>query len=374
MVTVSPRPPRDPKAHFIEINSVGQTRPIRQAATRLAEVPGLWRLVPEIGRLMLLERVVDNRDLSRVKGAQREVSFAGVFDSAQALANVLNLVQMARWDGALHISDEQVRKVLYFRRGILLSAHSSLKRDRLGYVLVRVGMLTEAERDSCLEEIDDGARFGTLLVSKGLMTTPKVCEGLRKQTEEIFFSILKMSSGTFRLVQPLDMTEVPAMLRLDVQELLLEGMRRLDEERQDTSGDHELRRTPPIPASKLPADAPARIVETYNEAFQRLFMAVDERERESLRSEIAGFVEDSPAYEELFDGVHVDPDGCLSGDILGNLKHVTTGEPVVILQLGLNEMLFFAMFAAGDALRPKVEQVLQQHVARALEKLPKAED
>lgn len=365
---------RDTRSHFIEINAMGQTRALKQAGQRLAEVPGLWRLVPEIGRLMLLERVVDNRDLSRTKGAVREVRFAGLFDNPHMLANVLNLVQIARLDGALHISDEQVRKVLYFRRGILLSASSSLKRDRLGYVLVRVGMLTEAERDSCLEQLDDGARFGTLLVSKGLMTTPKVYEGLRKQTEEIFFSILKLANGTFRLVQPLDMTEVPAMLRLDVQELLLDGMRRLDEERSDSEHDQELRRTPPIPANKLPPDGPARIVETYNEAFLRLFMAIDERERESLRAEIAGFIEDSPAFEELFDGVAVEPDGGLGGDILGNLKRVTTGDPAVILQLGLNEMLFFAMFAAGDALRPAVEQVLQKHVARALENLPKAED
>ena len=205
------------------------------------------------------------------------------------------------------------------------------------------------------------------------MTTPRVYEGLRKQCEEIFFSILKLANGTFRLVQPLDMTEVPAMLRLDVQELLLEGMRRLDEERSDGEVDDELRRRPPIPAHQLPPDGPARIVATYDEAFQRLFMAIDEREREPLRAEITGFIEDSSAYEELFEGVTLEADGALVGDILANLRCVTTGDPVVILQLGLSEMLFFAMFAAGDALDSKVEQVLQHHVAEVLSSLPEVE-
>jgi hypothetical protein len=370
-----PGPSRDSRNLFIEISAVGHTKPSKQASARLAEVPGLWRVFPEIGRLLLLERVVDNRDLSRVKSPEREIRIAGVFDSPGMLANVFNLVQMAKWDGAMHIAEEQVRKVLYFRRGVYLSGRSSLGRDRLGNVLVRVGMITEGQRDACVEEVSDGARLGALLVSQGIMTTPKVYEGLRRQAEEIFFSTLRFSRGSYYLVEPLNMTDVPSMLRLDIRELLLEGMRRLDEEttQGDVPSDRELQRPRPIAPDKLPQDGPARIVETYNDALQRLFMAIDERDRELLRQELAGFLDDSPAYEELFDGVSVEQDGTLRGDILSNLRWVTTGEPVTILQLGLNEMLFFAMFAAGDALRPQVEQVLQRHVAKALEKLPKPE-
>ncbi len=353
------------KKLFFEINARGQIKPSALLAARLAEVPGLWRMVPEIGQLMVLDRVVDNRHLQRSKARDRRVRLAGVFDESFVLASVLNLIQFNRLDGVLNVNREQVQKSLYFRKGVYLAGRSNLTRDRLGHVLVRVGMLSAERRDDCIAALADGSRMGTVLVAKKYLTTPQVYEGLRKQAEEIFFSLLRLDAGSFNFVQPLDMTEVPAMIRLDVEGLLLEGMRRIDEAAA-SEDDEELQRSRPIPAAELPADGPQRIVATYKDALARLFAAVTVKERLALRAELARFIKESVPYRELFDKITVGGDGSIRGDIVANMTNITSGEPSTILQLGLNEMLFFIMFAAGDAVEPDVEQILQRDVARAL--------
>jgi hypothetical protein len=358
------------KKLFVEINASGRPKPSEPARERLASNPGLWKLASEIGRLMVLERVVDNRDRSRV-GKSREVVLAGVFDDAHQLASVLDYVQMASLDGSMHVDSGEVRATLFFRRGVYLAGHSNLRSDRLGAVLVRAGLIDEQALDQVISEVGHGARLGNRLVQKGLLTTPQVYEGLRIQAEEIFYALMRLSSGSYHLVSPLDMTAVPAMLRLDLKQLLMEGVRRLDESAASRDA-IELRQRKPIPSDRLPPDGVERIFDAYNDALRALFQAVGDSDRDELRHELDGFLEENEAYAALFDGAIVQPDGSLGIEVLENLQELEGGDPVTRLQLGLNEMLFFLMFAAGDALPPQVEQVVQWRVAEALEKLPSA--
>lgn len=371
-----PRLGRD-KNLFVEITARGNARPSDAALELLARAPGLYRLVPAIGRLMVLERVVDNRDRSRAVDRRdpdrREVVLAGVFDAATDLAGVIDYVQMTRLDGTMHIDSGEVKKTLYFRRGAYLSGRSNLRSDRLGSVLVRAGMLTDANRDEVVTALGDmntdGQRLGNQLVARGLLTTPQVYEGLRLQAEDIFYSTLRLNSGSYYLVSPLDMTEVPAMIRLDIKQLLMEGVRRIDEATKFDEG--ELRQRKPIPTADLPPDAAERIVDAYNQALVQLFAGVTESLGEMLRGELTGFIEDNEAYQDLFQGVHVGDNGSLGVGVLENLVSFGRAEPLTVLQEGLNELLFFLLFAAGDALDATVEQQLQTRVAEALAALPR---
>lgn len=358
--------PREKKL-FVEISAAGRARTSDPARARLAHVPGLFRLVPEVGRLMVLERVVDNRDRSRTTRS-REVTLAGVFDNGNELASTLDYVQMAGLGGSMHIDSGEVKAILYFRRGVYLAGRSNLSRDRLGAVLVRAGLISERERDEVIDEQADGSRLGSMLVARGLVTTPQVYEGLRIQSEEIFYATLRLTSGSFHLVAPLDMTEVPAMLRLDVKQLLMEGVRRLDE-----SGGHgtlELRRREPIPSDRLPPDAGERIFDAYNAALRAMFESLEPAACEAMVSELSSFIDNNEAHGDLFKGVEIMTDGSLGIEVLENLGSLKSGDPMVRLQQGLSELLFYLMFAAGDALDPQVEQVLHGRVAESLAKLP----
>jgi hypothetical protein len=257
---------------------------------------------------------------------------------------------------------------------VYLSGRSNSSRNRLGDVLVRAGVITAAQQEEIGADAEEGVRLGQKLVSKGWMTTPQVYDGLRMQAEEIFFAALEAEKGSFHLAAPLDMTRVPAMMRLDIEHLLLEGMRRLDEKASavpEPIEDEELRRTQPVSVEDLPDDGAVRIISTYNDAFASLFAEVAEDARDSLMRETRRFVADSVPYRELFDGVDVTDAGTLRAEaVFDNMSAIGPERAVTLLQVGLNELLFFTLFAAGDALPAELEQTLQRNVAKALQKLP----
>ncbi len=363
---------------YLDIDASGRPSVDQDTASWLTgEGVGRWRIVPELGRLMVLERLEDGDAASGTAArVDREVHLSGVFDSGSRVATMFNLIHLEKLDGALVIVTESCRKVLYFRRGVYLSGHSDDPRHRLGEVLVRAGILSAAQQRSIGNDADEGVRLGRLLVTKGWMTTPQVYEGLRMQAEEIFFSTLCSSRGTFHLLAPLDMTRVPAMMRLDIEHLLLEGMRRIDEAAAavpEPIEDDELRRTRPVSVEDLPDDGAVRIISAYNDALEALFEAVHHDARAELLTELERYVADSVPYRDLFRGVDVTDRGTLRAErLFDNMVSVGPRRALTLLQVGLNELLFFVMFAAGDALPPEVEQVLQRDVARALQKLPQA--
>ena len=335
------------------------------------EAAGRWAMVPEVGRLLVFDRLsteVAEPDWR----TEREVTLAGVFDNIGKLTAVLNLLHMSHWDGALQVASGDTRMELFFRKGVYLSGRSCAPQHRLGRILVAAGLIEQSQLDRCLGDSESDRRLGQTFVSRGWLTTTAVYDGLRRQAEEIFYSVLSLSEGSFFLVAPLNMTEVPAMLRLDVQHLLLDGMRRLDEQAQrDAQRDEsELRRTVPVATADLPDDGILRVIAAYNDGLRRLFAGVDHGERKTLMAEMATYIADSVTFANVFAGLKVADNGSLPGSMLvANIEGVA--KPQTTLQLALNELLFFVMFAAGDALDPEIEERVQAEVADALKKLPK---
>ena len=334
------------------------------------EDSGLWRRVAEEGRLLVFERVGGERD-----PRAREIRLCGVFDSSKQLATSLHVLHLSQLDGALHVSGADGRVVLYFRRGVYLSGRSENPRDRLGEILVRAGKATIEDVDACTKEGSDQGALGNALVRRGVMTTQEVYDGLRTQAEAILDRAVALGSGTFHLVAPLDMTEVPAMLHIDTQSALMEALRRFDElKAKGQAAQSGLRRPTPVPAEQLPVGGAEAIVDTYNEALRRLFGALGSEVRARLRREAVGFVHnDSVPYHALFRDVEVDREGRLDRDrILENLAGMGD-EAVTALQAGLSELLFFVLFAAGDEVDDNAQSGLHRDVSEAMRGLPVAE-
>ena len=364
---------RDDDDLYVEITADGNWQPNGSAVP--PQAVGTWQVAPEIHDLMMLRRIG-----GRTSRRDRSLVLAGVIAGRGKLADILMLIHMAAMDGALHLTTErdgyEIDKVLFFRRGVYLAGHSSLLEDRLGEVLVKEGFISVDQRNQCMAQVAEGARLGTVLVAEKLMSTPQVYEGLRKQGEQIFCSTLGFENGHFRLVAPLDMTQVPAMLRLNVQNLVLESMRRLDEDERaaqqaEPSAELALHRVEPVEDTELPPDSEQKIINVYNDALGKLFKTLPTIEGVPLMAELRDFVAGSVPFRDMFEGVGVRPDGTLDGDALhGNVSKL--GEHRLrILQEALNELLFYVMFAAEEVVSHRLEAQLQHDVARALSRLPR---
>lgn len=208
---------------WIEIAKDGSVSATPAARARLADDRGRWRPLAVSGDLLVFART------GRADRPERGIHFVGAIEGTEALLGALHFLAMGQESGALYIESDGAQRVLYLHRGVLLSARSNRVQDRLGPILVAEGLVTDAQIDECMGEAGESDLLGRALLRRGYLNNHQIYEALRRQTQEIFAKTMTVESGVYYLVKPLDMTEVPAMLHLDVQELLFEGLRRSDE-------------------------------------------------------------------------------------------------------------------------------------------------
>lgn len=327
---------------------------------------GTWRRIAEEGRLMVFERVGD-------PSAEREIRMCGVFDDVGQLALVFNTIQMARLEGALHVSASPERTVLYFRRGNLLAARSTLARDRLGHLLVES---QRATADVVNEVLDGGGRaraaLGKTLVQRGILTTQDVYAALREQVERIVFSTLRFRRGTYCLIAPLEMSELPAFLHLDSQKVLLDALRRVDEAqerkpREQEAGADELFQAGLQRRENSDKGALDSMVDAHNRALLRLFSSLTRDVGAQLRDEVERFLRAMEACSPALQNVSIRKHGVLDSEQLSrNLETLGPGG-VHHLQSALSELLLFVVFAVADSAGEDASTGQHRGIAEALE-------
>lgn len=158
------------------------------------------------------------------------MSFKGTLDTL-GLVEVLQVIGMARKVGCLRLRGRAGElKNLFFQDGELVSATSNMPKDRLGGVLVKLGMLEQAQLDAAREaEHATGRRQGDMLVSAGFLTQEQLNEALGRQITEIVNSVMTWREGSFEFVE----NERPAndihLIHESVQNLILQATRQMDE-------------------------------------------------------------------------------------------------------------------------------------------------
>lgn len=131
--------------------------------------------------------------------------------------------------GAPDLPELLRRKSLYFRDGQVVYASSSDPADRLGPVLLAAGLLSEADLARCRPLVGAGRALGQVLVDEGILTAGQVYEGMTLQVREILLAALLEDAGTFAFLEGAGDLPGAVRLRERTRDLLLEGMRRLDE-------------------------------------------------------------------------------------------------------------------------------------------------
>ncbi len=207
----------------IEIRDDGSVAATTAARARLAEACGVWRPLSEGGDLLVFTRAGGG------SAAPRGIHFLGAIDGSESLLGGLHFLAMGQESGALYVESHGAQRILYLHRGKLLSARSSRPQDRLGQILLAEKLVTSEQIEECFSESGGSDLLGRALLRQGYLNNHQIYDALRRQTQEIFASMMTVERGVYYLVKPLDMTEVPAMLHLDIQELLFEGLRRSDE-------------------------------------------------------------------------------------------------------------------------------------------------
>jgi len=159
------------------------------------------------------------------------IVFQGDIGGIGSTIEVINFVISARLKGQLTLVQSEVRKSLFFNAGELCAARSNHLNDRLSEILYQYGALERTTIEAAEEFCDQNKKpLGNYLIKQGELTQGQLFLYFKKQVEEIFFSTLLWRRGEFYFTTP-HIDQHPSPLKLNAQQLLLEGVKRADEMR-----------------------------------------------------------------------------------------------------------------------------------------------
>lgn len=415
----------------IIIEADGLIKPMNARLGRwLAKRSGLWRLVPTAENLLVFSRM--GSDGSGVAANTGDLQFTGNAVAMGGLMDMITFLSTTKRSGALVMLNDDIKKTLFFTEGDVRMATSNVPEDRLGALMYRFGLVTRDQLREALKQQSGERRLGRVLIDMGIITPHDLYTIIRRQVEEIFYSVMLIRSGVFYFYSIRGQDRLPSQINLTTQNLLLEGVRRMDEMsyfRERIPSKHSIMEIrPEIAAIQLdevnekvynlidgrnsveeiarethlgefeatkaifklmqlgyvqkrrdtditnlpiseegPAtpDASGAIIETYNAVFGKFYGEIEAKGNlPALREAIDSFFQGDTSFTTLFEGVSLADDGTLSAPLLlDNLARVEVDNKLQHLHTGLNELLFFEMFTAGEAISHQEEESLQKKLS-----------
>ncbi len=153
-------------------------------------------------------------------------------------SEVLQLLQLAQADGRLEIERENERVDLYLERGRPVFARTSGLAVRAGEVLLHRGLVSPEALARALErqQREPHQRIGALLVEAGEVTLEQVRDAVHEVLRRIVYGVLLWREGRFRFVPGDASVGEDIQIDLDLERLILEGLRIADQARAAKHG------------------------------------------------------------------------------------------------------------------------------------------
>jgi DNA-binding response OmpR family regulator len=154
------------------------------------------------------------------------------------LAEVLQLLDVQEQSGVLTVERTGARVEIYFRRGRVDQAIAEGVPEEflLGRFVLDAELMQRADFESFLESRAESGRPATRLIGQQLVKLGNLNEAdlkacLTRQSSELIYEILRWRHGRFRFAAGLELppSVIDAALGLDVEAVLMEGYRRVDE-------------------------------------------------------------------------------------------------------------------------------------------------
>lgn len=155
-----------------------------------------------------------------IKGSLKEAS----------LADVCQLLSLGLKTGGLSIADKSRFGQIFFDKGRITYARVVNRRDRIGDLLVRDGVLTQEQLTAALElqTSEPDKRLGELLISREFISEKDLQRYIRMQIEEAIYHLFTWARGNF-FFEADELPEADILVSINPDSLLLEAARRVDE-------------------------------------------------------------------------------------------------------------------------------------------------
>ena len=148
-----------------------------------------------------------------------------------SLPDVLQLLAMGKKTGCLSVTHRNDFGYIYFDRGRICYASIVNRRDRLGDMLVKNAVISQAQLDAAvaMQNRRRDKRLGELLVELGPLTLQQLHDAIHVQIQEAVYFLFTWNQGTFNFEADGVPDARDHVVSINPESLLLEGARRVDE-------------------------------------------------------------------------------------------------------------------------------------------------
>jgi hypothetical protein len=148
-------------------------------------------------------------------------------------AEVLQLLSLAQASGRLELERAGERAEIFVERGQPVLARTNGQTVKVGELLVHRGAVSAETLEGVLRRpAEPGERLGARLVAAGVATPDQVQSAVRETLRRVLYGLLLWREGTFRFVPGEQAGGEDIRLDLDLDRLILEGLRQADESRR----------------------------------------------------------------------------------------------------------------------------------------------
>ncbi len=171
--------------------------------------------------------------------------------SSVPLAEVIKRIAAEEQTGDLQVIFGQAAKTIYFDRGFVVFAASSLEVDRLGYRLIHSGQISRDDFTLAAQMARrDQQRLGQALVQAGVMREEDIGHQVAMQVNGIVVSLFEVEQGIYSFDERACSIPVDLMVSLSIHRILLDGIRTMP------NPDGILECLPPLDTSVRVAERP----------------------------------------------------------------------------------------------------------------------
>ena len=145
------------------------------------------------------------------------------------VTDLLSFYNMFRKNGSILFTLKSGNKELFFEDGEVVYAQSSFVSENLPEVLYDLGKINQTTLKKIHEVGGTNVSVGKVLVEKAVITTKDLWLASRQQVESIVFNLFSFQEGGFCFLPSKIDQEKVVRLSMNTQNLIMEGLRRVDE-------------------------------------------------------------------------------------------------------------------------------------------------
>ena len=148
------------------------------------------------------------------------------------LPEIFQLIASSRKSGTLGIQKDDSIVMVYFKDGEIIYGYGPRQTFHLGQLLKERKVITDEQLEQAVAiqaKTENSKRLGEIMSSRGFIDRADLEAVVNKQVEELLYSLLSWQTGSFKFYENQFPTDEEIVVRLSVENVILEGLRRLDE-------------------------------------------------------------------------------------------------------------------------------------------------